>query len=377
MDKIHRFEGPKSKKGLIMTNIVVAAYNPNDLSEIKELWNTIYSPEHTEKRANVFRHIAERNPRLSSGDLPTYFALKKDNKVIGLYGKMPFEFFYQQKTYVANFLHDGLISPEFRGYGLAKMVMKYIVDHSNHVIFALWMNKAQTALTAKSGYTHIKNCYSYKRIHDIRYLSSKIKVFSIPFIYYIANLLLRIWYWLRTESYYFDNYDFNRASSFPIKHEKDLEEICKKYLIIGKRDTGYLNWKYAFLPEKKYKIYLLLRKGRLAGYVVLRTERVSPNTRKGIIVDILSDLDDEGSFETLIKNSINYFNKEKVNYTLCLCTNPSHIKILKRYGFFRSMNSQPFMVNKWEETYDKDLLLNISNWHLTFGDNDGDVWDDL
>jgi len=360
-----------------MKNIVVAAYNRSDLSEIKELWNTIYSPEHVEKRARVFRHIAERNPRLDSGDFPTYFVLKRNNKLIGLYGKMPFEFYYKKELRVGNFLHDGLISPEFRGYGLAKIAMKYILDQCNHVIFALWMNKAQTALTAKSGYAHIKNCYSYKRVHDIRYLSFKIRVFSIPFISFIANLLLRVWYWLRERPYCFTNYQFEHVLSFPKKYEKDLEGICKKYLIIAKRDTDYLNWKYSFLPEKNYKIYFLLRKERLKGYVVLRTERIGSYIKKGVIVDILSDPDDEGSFETLIKNSISYFNKQKVSYILCLCTNQGHIKILKRYGFFRSRNSQPFMVNKWQESYDPDLLLNISNWHLTFGDNDGDVWEDL
>src|SRR4029453_7503167 len=77
------------------------------------------------------------------------------------------------------------------------------------------------------------------------------------------------------------------------------ESIGPKFDFAVRRDAAYLNWKYANAPHVRYSIAALRRDERNVGYAVYRHLH-EPRGRVTLLVDFLTDPDDEDGFGTLL-----------------------------------------------------------------------------
>ena len=73
-----------------------------------------------------------------------------------------------------------------------------------------------------------------------------------------------------------------------------------KFDLAVRRDASYLNWKFATRRTSATRIAALLRDGRTAGYAVYRHVQ-EPRGRVTLLVDFLTDPDDEDGFSTLLR----------------------------------------------------------------------------
>ena len=100
------------------------------------------------------------------------------------------------------------------------------------------------------------------------------------------------------------------------------------------------------------------------------------NFRKGVIVDILTRPDEPEAFDCLVEKCDSIFRQQKVDFSVCLVQPKVFRAVLKKRGYrpgkVRATDSLWIYDN--EAFLDKEMITNIDNWYLTYGDSDGDMW---
>jgi hypothetical protein len=148
------------------------------------------------------------------------------------------------------------------------------------------------------------------------------------------------------------------------------QRVAPKYKVITVRDRKYLNWRYLEAPLP-YKIYSAEKDGSLEGYIVLIC--IQEEVRRGRIIDMLVDSDQDEVAEMLIQSAVNHFLDKQVDAICCwmLAHWPSY-QIFKKKGFLARRTPYNLLVRTLQPLQGtcEDHLMNASEWYLTEGDSD-------
>lgn len=90
-------------------------------------------------------------------------------------------------------------------------------------------------------------------------------------------------------------------------------EASPHYLFIGKRDQGYLNYRYFDRRGGTSIVYQARSGERVLGYIVARLNKRMKNYPVGFIVDLLTVPNRLDVADALIERAMQYFEGEKVN----------------------------------------------------------------
>jgi hypothetical protein len=166
-----------------------------------------------------------------------------------------------------------------------------------------------------------------------------------------------------------NNIKIETIKRFDSRFDSFQKEIGIRIGISTIKTTEFLNWKYVDRPFTKNQIIASEREGKLTGFLVM-----APNSKKnfpeGAIVDIMADPDDSESINALIKEAISHFKKEKVYSIECILTDKRFIKLFKKFLFLKAKHSSEVMLSNLNKTGKKDILVNIDQWHLCYGESD-------
>ena len=135
-----------------------------------------------------------------------------------------------------------------------------------------------------------------------------------------------------------------------------------------RRDTAYLNWKFADHHYHAYVLWLAERAGELRGYIVLRREDIEGLTY-GYRVDLLTDPNEPEPAMFLVRSALMHFHVLGVDLVKVLFSWDAYSRVLSALRFIRTSASPGFLVFA-NDTALITRLRNPAEWHVTKGDSD-------
>jgi GNAT superfamily N-acetyltransferase len=149
------------------------------------------------------------------------------------------------------------------------------------------------------------------------------------------------------------------------------ESVATKFDFAVRRDAAYLNWKFTSAPHVRYAIAALRRDEQTIGYAVYR-HLYEPRGRVTLLVDFLTDPDDEAGFRTLlgwVDREARRADSDKIR-TFALHT--AFRRVLKRSGYFQVKSTMEFVARINAVDLPERFYEDTSRWHVTLGDSDQD-----
>ena len=149
------------------------------------------------------------------------------------------------------------------------------------------------------------------------------------------------------------------------------ETLASKFDLAVRRDAAYFNWKYVDVPHVRYSIAALRRDDRNVGYAVYRHLRESRG-RVTLLVDFLTDPDDEGGLDTLIRwvdREARLADSDKIR---TFAMHGEFRRILRRAGYFVGQVDGRVRRESQHLGVPADFYTRTERWHVTIGDSDQD-----
>ncbi len=295
--------------------------------------------------------------------------------MIGMVGHMPLEIAIHGSPKRFRLSHDILLSKEYRGKGIGRLLPTGALSHDNSLTGALWFNEPNYRMYEKCGWEKVPNLTPYLKIYNpISFIQKKIKTKSIAgCLSAMVRLVLGFKDALRDKNCY-EDIKIQEINSFDEEYDRFFNLISPNFGVVVARKHRYLNWKFVEKPFNNYKCYKALNeKNQLAGYMVIKRE-VFGSRKRGKIVDILADPSQPRVFQTLIQRANLELRNSDTDYIGVICSYPHFKRELERLGFVKARSREYFMVNNWEKDYRNVFISNIDNWYLTYSDGDGDAW---
>jgi GNAT superfamily N-acetyltransferase len=149
------------------------------------------------------------------------------------------------------------------------------------------------------------------------------------------------------------------------------ETIGAKFGFAVRRDAAYLNWKYASAPHVRYSIAALRRDDRNVGYAVYRHLR-EPRGRVTLLVDFLTDPDDEAGFITLLGWIDREARREDSDKIRAFAMHAAYRRLLRKSGYFQVKSTMEFVAKINAIDVPPSFYEQTDDWHVTLGDSDQD-----
>jgi hypothetical protein len=153
-------------------------------------------------------------------------------------------------------------------------------------------------------------------------------------------------------------------------HAAPLEALTRQFPLATERTVESLNWRFASLKDRNYKLFLAKRNGALVGYVVTRTMPMKDLTALAI-VDILFAADDKATGNALINRALDEARTEAVDVCACLLsTDDPYYPLFKKRLFVRTPESFTVIVHEPKQPKLHLTQTKPADWHFTWFDHD-------
>ena len=158
---------------------------------------------------------------------------------------------------------------------------------------------------------------------------------------------------------------------FDARADRLWEKLAGRFALAVRRDSRYLNWKYAEPPHVRYKMALLRRGDEVEGYVVYRHLR-EPQGRVTQIVDLVADPSDERGIKTLARWVDREARMDDSDKIRCHVMNASLRRVLRRSGYFVVKSGIDLTVKVNAVPVPAGFYESADEWHFTLGDGEMD-----
>lgn len=150
--------------------------------------------------------------------------------------------------------------------------------------------------------------------------------------------------------------------------------IRQQYKVSTDKSFTYLKWRYNEIPTREYKLYYYEEDNIILGIMILKAAHVW-GFNVGIIMDLLVSNNNKKVGKKLLKHSRQIFSNANLDFITALHSNSNEYLIFKQSNFFevpQKLLPQKvhFIVKQNKEFSKSDLLFQLKNWKLTFGDYD-------
>ncbi len=356
-------------------NIACTRLDDESKASLKKLLEQAYDSENSDKRLRSLIWTCEKNPH-AGNDESRYYFITANRDTLAYNGRMPVNILFKGKTIHAYFVHETLVSLDYRRKGLGIQVNKNVLRHSRGLCPGLWANEKLLPLLLKIGWTAVGELKPLRKIVRIEKIA-KYK-FRSRLLVYLFRSFGRIYLRMRKRKHEIlsSNIRIFEITKFTDDMQQPLDNIMKNFHILAYRNPDYLNWKYIDIPYKQYKVYGVKRNGVLKGYIVLRTQ---VNNQKdliiGMIVDLLCDPREEDCFFSLLMKAEEYFSNNGSDFIVCMLTYDRFRDWIRELGFYepRVKTKDFFLLANIDQIDDKTFAKDFSNWYLTYGDSDYDM----
>lgn len=149
--------------------------------------------------------------------------------------------------------------------------------------------------------------------------------------------------------------------------ETFLRDATQGYQWIVVRERQYVQWRYFLNPRHRYDFYVARRGERVCGYMVLN---VNPNN-EGIIVDLLTNIEDRIAYSALLAAAVDRFAADGVR-SIRMYQHPGYWAnpLVRRVLPFVRPHSMSLVARSLDGGVATPTPAEARGWHVCLGDTD-------
>ena len=268
---------------------------------------------------------------------------------------------------------DMYVLPEHRGQSL-RLVLALRKASPLGVI--LGVKGAALAVETKMGWEKVGASdpfvIRFPTVKMLRHLLGKSKV--PPFLINASYPISRLIYKLTTKIIFKtprigNGIRIEKVERFGDEVDLLWNEIRKDFKILTKRDSAYLNWKFADNPMSTFDMFEFYENERIKGFLILKITN-KEGFKWGQIIEFFSSPNDLGVINSMSAFTVNHFQSNNCDLATVIGLLQNHRESLKQHGFMKFKYDPNFIV-KVDDKSRKDYFLDPDNWFISFGDSDG------
>jgi GNAT superfamily N-acetyltransferase len=336
----------------------------------------VYPPEKVEARARVIQSMHQDMPERERE--PLRHVILDRGRVAASMGHLPADFHLRGRRVRARYTHDLLVDSDYRGKGLAKIIVAHARGVGGFMPGGMWMTDPCYRLHLACGFSALRPITTYNLVLNVGEFLERKDWSSIKKV--AARSVLAF---MRLRTYRALD-ESNRASSPKITLETldhmdpDLdaswEEMTGEYGATRLRLASHINWKYARHPHLSYRIIAAHDGTKPRGYLIWRPPHPEDPDRRAVVADFLVRRGDARTFASLLMRAVAGCLELGSSMLSLLTTQSWAAGVLRRAGFLPKRPGHPWVISGWEGVLEPSWLENRDAWHVCLGDSDGDLW---
>ncbi len=349
----------------------IKRYKPDDRPALLSFRRTMYGPESGRSQDEYVRWLYEDASYTAARDIPLW-VYSKNGQIEGQQGGIRVRLKVGAAYYDGLWTIDLMVSPPLRLRGVGA-VLSNVAYEDSALSLGVEISDAARKTFLRAGWIDLETVPLYVRPLDAaaffgqRWNSSKGRIVG-----HGADLALATAGAVSRTGAMLAGVRMEEVSLFDERVDHVWEHASLSYPVIGRRDSAYLNWRFARYPEAGlYRLFLFSRGKTVIGYAVLRDGK-HHELSAGYVVDYLCP---PIWTYALFAHCIAFFQRRGMKAVSCVHLNPSPLAraALSALGFVRRDSGWPLMLRPSgldEETL--AVLGRPENWFLTGGDSDLD-----
>ncbi len=309
----------------------IRTFKSDDIDKVSGFYKRVFDGD-VHRKMMAFKWIQAAN--LFDESERNYILLFVDGKLIGYWGIMPTPLYYCGQRIIGAFSQEALVDPTFRKQGIGTKLLEE-VNRTGNLMVSLWHNRAVLAMLKRGGWFNVGQYRPLKKIHRVR---SILKLRN-PYVPKILGQILKSRFGAEEfQKRIAPGYDLIFVDKCGNEFDQFFMDVSPKLGIMSDRTSKTLNWKYIDIPYKKYIFISAKKEMKLCGYVVLRIEEQNNNIKKGIIIDLLVDLEEIKALPVLVRKCDEIFSENKVDFSVCIVQPKIFRNVLKKNGYYENKN---------------------------------------
>jgi GNAT superfamily N-acetyltransferase len=340
-------------------------YRPEDKRAVEGLYRRVFGNDAAEASRLRWDWQYRRNPN-NPGQEPEIWIAREGPAIVGQYATMPVKLELSGREVQASWGMDVMVAPERQRQGLGEVLFR-TWDRNVGASLGLGLSDSSYRLFQKLRWPDVGPVPCLVKPLTRRALrrpnwpvpiNRLVSAITLPIIKIVARTSP-----LRAEVRLIQRFDDSFTALW--------DELAPKFGLAVRRDAAYLNWKFVSAPHVRYSIAVLRRDNRNIGYAVYRHLH-EPRGRVTLLVDFLTDPDDETALQTLLQ----WIDREALqadsDKIRTFASNAAFRKVLRRSGYFHVKSTMEFVVKINAVDVDPAFYENVDSWHVTIGDSDQD-----
>jgi len=308
--------------------------------------------------------------------LPLRHVITDGDRIAGAMGHLPADFLIHGERVPARFTHDLLVDPDYRGRGLAKLIVDNAREVGGFLPGGMWMTDPCYRIHIASGFSPAHRLTTFTLVLDPATFVAKRELSAFKGA--LSKVGLGV---VRGRAVKHAQDELRRSGdaitrlgAFADADDRTWQRLLATYEIGRVRDAAYLNWKYAHHPNLEYRLTRLESDGTARGFVIWRIPPENHGERRAIIVDYLVAKGDVGGLRLLLSEVVADAAKAQMEAVSVLTTQSWAIKVLRNIGFFPRGEKNTWAIGGWNGVIPEAWLNDHDPWHVCLGDSDGDIW---
>lgn len=343
----------------------IVRFSPEDRRAVDALYRRVFGNDSAEASRLRWDWQYRANPN-NPGGAPVIWLAREGPTIVGQYATMPVRLQVHGREIGASWGMDVMVAPERQRQGIGEVLFRTWDRHveaslglglseSSHRLFRKlrWPEPGPIPCLAKP-----LTRRALKRPEWPEPVNQVVSAVTLPLVKLVARSRP-----LRAE--------VGVVRRFPEELTTFWEGVGPKFEFAVRRDTAYLNWKFAEAPHVRYLVATLRRGGHVQGYAVYRHLQ-EPRGRVTILVDFLADPDDEQGIKTLLR----WVDREALaadsDKIRTYCLHRGYRRLLRRSGYFPVRSRMAFTAKINGVDVPSSFYEDTSRWHVTLGDSDQD-----
>ncbi len=343
----------------------ISRYKPDDKRAVEALYRRVFGNDAAEANRLRWDWQYRRNPNNPRQE-PEIWIAREGPALVGQYATMPVTLSIKGQQVQGSWGMDVMVAPERQRQGLGEVLFR-TWDRNVGASLGLGLSDSSYRLFQKLNWPDVGPvpCMvkpltrrALRRPNWPVFLNGIVSALTLPIVMIVARARP-----LRAEVRLIQRFDDSFTALW--------ETLAPKFDLGVRRDAAYLNWKYVSAPHVRYSIAVLRRDDQNVGYVVYR-HLYEPRGRVTLVVDFLTDPEDEGALRTLlhwIDREARQADSDKIRV---FAMHAGFRRVLRRSGYFQVKSTMEFVVKVNGIDVEPAFYEHTDNWHITLGDSDQD-----
>jgi GNAT superfamily N-acetyltransferase len=343
----------------------ITRYRSDDKRAVEALYRRVFGIDAAESSRLRWDWQYRRNPN-NPGQEPEIWIAREGTTLVGQYATMPVRLSLKGREVQGSWGMDVMVAPERQRQGLGEILFR-TWDRNVGASLGLGLSESSYRLFQKLNWPDVGPVpllvkpltrRALRRPNWPVAINRLVSALTLPVVLVVSRVRP-----MRAEVRLIQRFDESFTALW--------EQVATKFDLAVRRDAAYLNWKYVTAPHVRYSIAVVRREDRNIGYAVYRHLH-EPRGRVTLLVDFLSDPDDEAAFTTLlnwIDREARQADSDKIRV---FAMHEGFRRVLRRSGYFPVKSTMEFVVKINGVDVESGFYENTDNWHVTLGDSDQD-----